>query len=179
MRIRRSRFVVVIATAALALALLSGFGAAPALASGRPDKTHVKTPDSCFWFNDASQSRNFYATSGQVAGYYEVVEEHYSCIPSWHRAYGTINITLASFPCTQTSFYVDLYANYVHVEDVEGAALMQGSGESIGGDCATAPQNYGVATSTYINSSFAYCAKMTQVDFGGPLNDLKAGSDCS
>lgn len=175
MRTMKRRMVAVVTAAALAIALLSGFGASPAHAAGRPNKAKGNVPDSCFWLPDASQSNNIYGTNGQPAGYYEVIEQYWSCTTSWHRAYGVITITSSSFSCTSPTFYVNLYANYVNVE---GASVKNGS--AIGGSSSNCSHgtSYNVSTSTYINSGYAYCAEMTQVNFGGSLGDLKAGSDC-
>lgn len=175
MRTASQRIVATAVAVALAFVLLSGFGASPAYAASGPNKVKGNVPDSCFWFADASQSNNVYGTNGQPAGYYEVIEQHYSCITSWHRAYGVITITASSFTCTSPTFYVDLYANYVHVEgsSVQGGAAIGGTGSG----CSHGT-SYSVTTSTYINSSYAYCAEMTSINFGGPLSDLKAGSDC-
>lgn len=173
MRTTKQRIVAMLAAVALGLALLSGLTSMPAHASGIPAKATGATPDSCFWFGDASQSGNIYGTNGSVAGYYEVIAQHYSCITSWHRAYGVITITSSSFSCVSPTFYVNLYANYVNVE---GVSVVNGS--AIGGSGCPHGTSYSLTTSTYINSSFAYCAEMTGVNFGGHLNDLKAGSDC-
>ena len=175
MRTARQQFVAMIVAVALGFVLLSGFGASPAHAAAGPNKAKGNVPDSCFWFADASQSKDVYGTNGQPAGYYEVVEQHYSCITSWHRAYGVITITSSSFSCTRPTFYVNLYANYVNVE---GVSVVNGS--AIGGSGSSCPggTSYSLTTSTYINSSFVYCAEMTGINFGGSLSDLKAGSDC-
>lgn len=175
MRTRKQRIVAVVMAVALSLVLLGGFGASPAHAASGPNKAKGNVPDSCFWFADASQSNNIYGTNGQPAGYYEAIEQHYSCITSWHRAYGVITITSSSFTCTQPTFYVDLYANYVHVE---GVSVVKGSAIGASGSKCVGGTSYSLATPTYINSSYAYCAEMTGVYFGGNLPDLKAGSDC-
>lgn len=50
----------------------------------------------------------------------------------------------------------------------------------IGGSSSgcTNGSSYSLTTNTYVNGSASYCAEMYDISFGGPLNQLNAGSPC-
>jgi hypothetical protein len=171
------RIVIGFTSIALALSLLGLIGASPVFAAKSPLKKGP-TPESCFWIADASQSNNFYATNGSVAGYYEVFEQHYSCTTSYHRTLGEVIATLSSFPCTAVSFSLHLSANGVFVEGVSTPSPNPSVGN--GSSCSTSYSlAYSLATSYFNGSNYAYCAEMDSVSIGGISNNsLKAGSQC-